>query len=314
MRVHADRLARARRAGDEQVRHLRQVGDHRLALEILAERDRQRRARALEVARLDQLAERDHLRRRVRHLDADRALPGNRRDDADARRAHREREVVRRGSRTGAPSRPAPGSTSNCVTTGPVVRPTSSPSTLNVRSASMSFDAHRVELALAERRRCAAAASEQVRSAAARRSSARASSRRRLDAPPRSRASRARRLLLLAAALRRLLDRRVLLRVRVGRRRTPAASAIASSASISSGGGSSASATSTGSFFRRRFGRRIRLLAPRRSRGAGTTRIGARRPTIIAHRIPASVDRRERARGEQRARPTRRTPPNQARQ
>ena len=34
---------------------------------------------------------------------------------------------------------PAAGTTSNCVTTGPVVRPTSSPSTRNVRSASSSF-------------------------------------------------------------------------------------------------------------------------------------------------------------------------------
>ena len=34
---------------------------------------------------------------------------------------------------------PGAGSISNCVTTGPVVRPTSSPSTRNVRSASMSF-------------------------------------------------------------------------------------------------------------------------------------------------------------------------------
>ena len=34
---------------------------------------------------------------------------------------------------------PAAGATSNCVTTGPVVRPTSSPSTRNVRKASISF-------------------------------------------------------------------------------------------------------------------------------------------------------------------------------
>ena len=97
-------------------------------------------ARALWKSRdLDQLAERDHLGRRVRHLDADRAAPGNRRDDADATaRASRARGRSTRFAicRTFTPGA---GSTSNCVTTGPVVRPTSSPSTLNVRSASMSF-------------------------------------------------------------------------------------------------------------------------------------------------------------------------------
>src|SRR3712207_7879851 len=46
-----------RSAGDQQVRHLRQVGDDRPPLEVLAERDRQRHARVLELARLDDLAE-----------------------------------------------------------------------------------------------------------------------------------------------------------------------------------------------------------------------------------------------------------------
>ncbi len=45
--------------------------------------------------RLDQLAEPHHLRRRIRHFDADRAASRDRRDDANTRRAHGEREIVR---------------------------------------------------------------------------------------------------------------------------------------------------------------------------------------------------------------------------
>ncbi|HSQ29855.1 MAG TPA: hypothetical protein VLN49_08405 [Gemmatimonadaceae bacterium] len=77
------------------MRHLRQVGDDRLAFEILAEHDRERGARRLKVARLDQLAERYDLRNWVRHFDADGAAAGNRRDHADRLRAHGEREIVR---------------------------------------------------------------------------------------------------------------------------------------------------------------------------------------------------------------------------
>ena len=42
-RVQADRLAGAGRAGDQQVRHRRQVGDERLAVDGLAERQRELR-------------------------------------------------------------------------------------------------------------------------------------------------------------------------------------------------------------------------------------------------------------------------------
>ena len=172
MRVHADRFARARRAGDQQVRHLREVGDHRLALEILAERDRQRRARALEVARLDELAERHHLRRR---------------DSAPRRRPRPSRESAPRCgcSARASPARgrstrfaiwrtftPGAGSTSNCVTTGPVVRPTSSPSTLKRAQRVHQLHAHRVELALAGVGVARRAGRRAARAAAARRSSA----------------------------------------------------------------------------------------------------------------------------------------------
>ena len=60
-RVEADRLAGAGRAGDQQVRHRREVGDERLAVDRLAERERQLRGRALVGLRLEQLAQRDLL-------------------------------------------------------------------------------------------------------------------------------------------------------------------------------------------------------------------------------------------------------------
>ena len=44
-RIDADALAAARGAGDEQVRHLREIGDDRLAVDILAERERESCAR-----------------------------------------------------------------------------------------------------------------------------------------------------------------------------------------------------------------------------------------------------------------------------
>src|SRR5947207_12250759 len=66
-----------------------------MTLQILAERDWQCRTDVLKFSRLDQLSERDDLGVRIRDLDADGALPRNRRDDADALRAHCQREIVR---------------------------------------------------------------------------------------------------------------------------------------------------------------------------------------------------------------------------
>ena len=44
-RIDADALAAAGRAGDEQVRHLREIGDDRLAVNIFAQREREFRFR-----------------------------------------------------------------------------------------------------------------------------------------------------------------------------------------------------------------------------------------------------------------------------
>src|SRR5512140_609232 len=77
------------------MRHLREIRDHGLALEILAQGDRKRSAGVLELGRLEELAERDNLRARVRHLHSHGTPPRNRGDDANARGAHGEREIVR---------------------------------------------------------------------------------------------------------------------------------------------------------------------------------------------------------------------------
>src|SRR5690606_20106495 len=54
--------------------------------------------RLLERSRLEERSEIDRVRLGIRHLDADRAFPGDRCDDADARCAQCEREVgIERG-------------------------------------------------------------------------------------------------------------------------------------------------------------------------------------------------------------------------
>ena len=91
-RVEAARLARAGGAGDEQVRHAREVGPDGGAGDVLAEPDGDRARRRGQ--RLEDVAERDEVRREVRQLDADRLLAGDRREDPDLGRGERVREVV----------------------------------------------------------------------------------------------------------------------------------------------------------------------------------------------------------------------------
>ncbi len=92
-RVDRDRFARARRSRNQQVRHRREVGHVRLAVNRLAERQRQLRARALIHLRLQQLAKRNLLARLIRNLDADGRLS---RDAIDQHRfgLHREAQIV----------------------------------------------------------------------------------------------------------------------------------------------------------------------------------------------------------------------------
>ena len=91
-RVDARRLAGAGRAGDEQVRHLRQVGPDRPARDILAQPDRQRRPVRRGI--LEHVAQMDDPPPRVRNLDPDRLLAGNRRQNPDVRGGQRVREIV----------------------------------------------------------------------------------------------------------------------------------------------------------------------------------------------------------------------------
>ncbi len=92
-RVQPDRLAGAGRAGDEQVRHRRQVGHERFAVDRLAERDGQLRRRVLVGLRFEQLAQRDRLAVRVGNLDPDRGLAGDA-IDQHGFGLHRQAQVV----------------------------------------------------------------------------------------------------------------------------------------------------------------------------------------------------------------------------
>ncbi len=99
--VDADRLSRACGAGDEQVRHLRQVVHDLFAFDVAAQHDREDAGRAAELCAVDQIADVHEPRRRIRDLDADRRFARNRRHDAQRLRPHRQREIV--GQRRHAP-------------------------------------------------------------------------------------------------------------------------------------------------------------------------------------------------------------------
>ncbi len=92
-RVEADGLTGTGRAGDQQVRHRRQVGDVRLAVYRLAECHGQFRAVTGIGIRLEQLAQRDRFSVGIRDLDADGGLAG---DAIDQHRfgLHGEAQVV----------------------------------------------------------------------------------------------------------------------------------------------------------------------------------------------------------------------------
>ena len=91
--VDADRLARAGGAGDQEMRHAREVDDDRLAADILAERKREPRVGLLEVRRFEHLAQHHDLAAVVGKLDADGVAAGHH-GDAGGDRAHRAGDVV----------------------------------------------------------------------------------------------------------------------------------------------------------------------------------------------------------------------------
>ena len=89
----ATRLARSGGAGDQQVRHGRQVGDVDAPVDVLADGERELRLVADEFLRLDHFAQPDGFALAVRHLDADRGLAGHALDE-DALGVQGEAEIV----------------------------------------------------------------------------------------------------------------------------------------------------------------------------------------------------------------------------
>ena len=88
--VDGDRLARAGGAADEQVRHLGEVGDDGVALDVFPDGDHERAALGV----FEHVAEKHGLARLVRHLDAHVVRPGDGREDAHARCRESKRDVV----------------------------------------------------------------------------------------------------------------------------------------------------------------------------------------------------------------------------
>ena len=91
--VDRHRLARAGGAADQQMRHAREVGDHRIAADVLAQRQRQAEPVVLVVAGRQQLAQEHRLAPRVGQLDAD-DVAARHGGDARRYRAHRAGDVV----------------------------------------------------------------------------------------------------------------------------------------------------------------------------------------------------------------------------
>ena len=73
--------------GDQQMRHLGQIGHHRLAADGFAQRKRQRRTRFLVFGAGKEFAQINRFAPRIGKLDADYIAPGNNRD-ARSDRAH----------------------------------------------------------------------------------------------------------------------------------------------------------------------------------------------------------------------------------
>ena len=95
--VDADGFTRAGGAGDQQVRHARQICHHRLAADVLAEGDRQRRVHLVVGLGAHDLPEGDHLALLVGDLKSHDALAGDDLDHAYAQDRQRARQVLGQG-------------------------------------------------------------------------------------------------------------------------------------------------------------------------------------------------------------------------
>ena len=92
--VDADRLTGAGGTRDEQMRHLRDVGDDGLAGDVLTDTERELRLRTLELAAAEHISEVDGRTVLVRHLDADGRLARDRCLDTDIRRGKTHLDIV----------------------------------------------------------------------------------------------------------------------------------------------------------------------------------------------------------------------------
>ena len=93
-RVDGDRFARAGGAGDEQMRHAREVDNDSLAADGFTQRNAKPRLRFLEGFRREQFAQIDRFPPLVRQLNAD-GVAALHHSDARRQRAHRARDVIR---------------------------------------------------------------------------------------------------------------------------------------------------------------------------------------------------------------------------
>ena len=93
-RIDANGFAGAGAAGDQQVRHFREVGDDRMAVNIFAQRERDLRFGVAPFLGFQQVAHDDLGFDGVRHFDADGAFSGHWRENVDALGFERGGDVV----------------------------------------------------------------------------------------------------------------------------------------------------------------------------------------------------------------------------
>ena len=110
-------LARARRTGNQQVRHACQIGGDDSAVDVFAHGQREFGLGADEFGRLDVLAQPDNFALAVRHLDADGGFARHALNQNDSAFSARQRSSVRSVMRLYL--MPASGLNSKVVTTGP---------------------------------------------------------------------------------------------------------------------------------------------------------------------------------------------------
>ena len=92
--IDADRFAGAGAAGDEQVRHFREVSDDRMAIDILAQRERDAGLGFAPFFGFEEVAHDDFGLDGIRHLDTDGTFAGHGREDVDAFGLQRGGDVV----------------------------------------------------------------------------------------------------------------------------------------------------------------------------------------------------------------------------